>query len=626
MSRYASAYMPPRAPMPMAPQDFAAKPVPRRLEARRRWREQAWRVAAFAPAFGFTALMAVGIGTWLASEGGVGALEIAVIGLVCFTFLWVSLSVSTVAIGLLRRAIDGSRDAETPTQRGQPLHVALLIPTYNEVPWDVAGNASAMLKDLAGRAGSGDGDDRFTLFILSDTRDVDVAAQEEAAFHTLRHTYEGAIDVFYRRRAQNTDKKVGNISDWIENWGADYDAMLVLDADSLMSGAAIEHLARELAADPEAGLIQSFPLLIGSDTLFGRIQQYANGVYGWLLAEGLAAWSQREGNYWGHNAIIRTRAFADSARLPYLRGRDLILSHDFVEAGMLRRAGWSVRFLPRIAGSFEETPQTLIDYALRDRRWCQGNLQHLRLLTARGFHPISRFHLAQGAAAFLLSPAWFALIAIWSFLGAMPGATANYFSAANPLFPVWPESAPISGAAFLAVIYGMLLAPKLAGIVALATRARIRALYGGTTRFAATAAFEIACSVVYAPILMVQQSVAVIRAVLGRSAGWRPQQRGAARYGWGTTLLFHWVETLGGFGMLAGIFLGSISYWLLPIALSLALAAPLSKLSAVRVSDRRLAPLRLDTLHSLREPRIVASARTERAWLKGLLTDPIAAE
>ena len=174
--------------------------------------------------------------------------------------------------------------------------------------------------------------------------------------------------VHYRRRAENTEKKVGNISDWIENWGAAYDAMVVLDADSLMSASAIRQLAAELAADPDAGLIQSRPMLIGAQTLFGRVQQFSNSVYGWLVAEGLERWSQHEGNYWGHNAIIRTRAFADSARLPHLRcwrGKEhLLLSHDFVEAGMLRRAGWAVRLLPRVVGSYEETPQTLIDLSL----------------------------------------------------------------------------------------------------------------------------------------------------------------------------------------------------------------------------------------------------------------------
>ena len=567
---------------------------------------------------------------WLA-KGGVTALEAMVVGLVALTFIWVSLSVTTVSLGLVRRVINPCR-TKLGRDRGSAQSIALLVPIYNEVPWDVFGNASAMLKELH----QGPNKDRYTLFILSDTRDREIAEHERRAYYALRADAPDGIDVFYRQRAQNTDKKVGNLTQWIENWGAAYDAMVVLDADSLMSGAAIRQLAHELAADPEAGLIQSFPSLIGARTLFGRMQQFSNAVYGWLLAEGLAVWSQSESNYWGHNAIIRTRAFADSARLPYLRGlrgqKSLILSHDFVEAGMLRRAGWGVRFLPRSGGSYEETPQTLIDYAMRDRRWCQGNMQHLRLLAARGFHPVSRFHMLQGAVAFLLSPAWFALIVIWAMVGTMPPESISYFSAANPLQPVWPQTEGVNGLTYLAIIYAMLLMPKITATIALGLRDRTRNDYGGWLPFAGTALFEIICSILYAPILMVQQTIAVIFACLGRSGSWSPQNREGENYTWTQTLRFHWIETLCGFAMTAGILSGSISLWLCPIAFSLTLAVPLSKLSGVRISAALPRPFRLDSPQSLREPRVVRNARAERAWMKGLLTrtddtaTPMAAE
>ena len=460
-----------------------------------------------------------------------------------------------------------------------------------------------MLKELH----QGPNKDRYSLFILSDTRDPEIAEHERRAYYALRADAPDGIDVFYRQRAQNTDKKVGNLTQWIENWGAAYDAMVVLDADSLMSGAAIRQLAHELAADPEAGLIQSFPSLIGARTLFGRMQQFSNAVYGWLLAEGLAVWSQSESNYWGHNAIIRTRAFADSARLPYLRGlrgqERLILSHDFVEAGMLRRAGWGVRFLPRSGGSYEETPQTLIDYAMRDRRWCQGNM-----------------------------PAWFALILIWAMVGTMPPESISYFSAANPLQPVWPQTEGVNGLTYLAIIYAMLLMPKITATIALGLRDRTRNDYGGWLPFAGTALFEIICSILYAPILMVQQTIAGIFACLGRSGSWSPQNREGENYTWTQTLRFHWIETLCGFAMTAGILSGSISLWLCPIAFSLTLAVPLSKLSGVRISAALPRPFRLDSPQSLREPRVVRNARAERAWMKGLLTHsddtatPMAAE
>ncbi|WP_425091050.1 glucans biosynthesis glucosyltransferase MdoH [Tropicimonas sp. S265A] len=612
--------MPPLAPLPMAEQMFSRVPVPQSVPRKRRPGDHAWRLAAFGPAVAMTLWLSLAIQSWLAS-GGVTALEALVVALVALTFIWVSLSVSTATLGLTRRALAPCVTRHSRA-RGPAQSVALLVPIYNEVPWDVFGNAAAMLGELA----QGPRKDKFTLFILSDTRVPEIAEQERRAFEALRAKSPPGIEVFYRRRAQNTDKKVGNLTDWITNWGAAFEAMVVLDADSLMSGAAIRQLCHELAAHPEAGLIQSFPSLIGAETLFGRMQQFSNAVYGWLLAEGLSVWSQTEGNYWGHNAIIRTRAFADSARLPYLRGRkgrrDLILSHDFVEAGMLRRAGWAVHFLPRAGGSFEETPQTLIDYAIRDRRWCQGNMQHLRLLAARGFHPVSRFHLLQGAVAFLLSPAWFVLIMIWSLLGAMPDHPVSYFNATNPLYPVWPTEARVDGLVCLLFIYAMLLMPKITATIALGLRPRTRADYGGWGRFAGTALFEILCSIIYAPVLMVQQTIAVVHAVLGKSMSWKPQNRAGAGYGWSETFRFHVVETLIGLTMLAGIAMGAVSLWLVPIALSLALATLLSRLSGVRIAGRGMQPFRLDSPQSLREPRVVRRARVERAILRDMLLAP----
>jgi membrane glycosyltransferase len=295
------------------------------------------------------------------------------------------------------------------------MNVALLIPVYNEKTSDVFGNALAMIEDLKRTAGT---THRYTLFILSDTRDDAIAAQEVQAIAELRAIFPDGPKIYYRRRAENTDHKTGNLADWIENWGGAYEAMLILDADSLMSGAAILTLTDELSADPSAGLIQSFPQIIGARSLYGWIQQFSSSVYGSLLSEGLARWSDREGNFWGHNAIVRTQAFAACAGLPHVRSirskNAAILSHDFIEASLLRRAGWAVRFLPRLKGSYEEAPQTLIDFILRDRRWCSGNLQHLRLLRSSGFHAMSRFHLFHGAVAYLTSPAWFALLLFWS--------------------------------------------------------------------------------------------------------------------------------------------------------------------------------------------------------------------
>lgn len=614
--------MPPPAPLEMEAQDFTAAPQTR-SDGGRAPQSAIWRLAVFGPALIGTALLIYGIYGWLSGAGMTG-LEWALLSMIGTTFVWVTLSVSTVGIaiaGLLAREEAEHRAPEAVT----PMDAALLVPIYNEVPWDVFGNAAAMLDDLAARRGP----HRYTMFILSDTRDEDIALQEWQAFEQLRRT--AAFPVHYRRRAMNTDKKVGNLMDWITGWGAAYEAMLVLDADSLMSGRAIDRLSTELSADPDAGLIQTFPMLIGAETVFARLQQFSNIAYGWLLAEGLALWSRTEGNYWGHNAIIRTRAFAESAGLPYLRGRgrdDLILSHDFVEAGLLRRAGWRVRFLPRVTGSFEETPGTLIDYTLRDRRWCRGNLQHLRLLGTKGLHPVSRFHLFHGAVSYLLSPAWFILLVFWALLGKDSETNViRYFNEANPLFPDWPPAmSHIDSAVFLVIMYAMLLTPKVVGAALIAVSPPAARIFGGKRAFFTAFVTEVLLSVAYAPIMMIQQSKAVARAGFTRSEPWAPQARDAQHFPLLILLKFHWIETVLGLVLITGLTAGLISLWLLPIALSLVLAVPLSALSALNLVDRAPKSLAMNSPYTLREPGIVTRAKKARADIKAQLMLDLPAE
>ncbi|WP_299499649.1 glucans biosynthesis glucosyltransferase MdoH [uncultured Roseobacter sp.] len=609
--------MPPRAPLSMRVQDLSACPEdnPSRMS------EHAfgWRVALFVPALIATLLLVSGMHGWLAEMGMTG-LEWVLLTLIGITFIWVTLSVSTVGV-----AIAGLLARETAQTRRRsevvPMDVALLVPIYNEVPCDVFGNATAMLDDLARRGGP----HRYTLFVLSDTRDDMIAEDELRAFAALEASAPEGFAVHYRRRETNSDKKVGNLVDWITGWGAAYEAMLVLDADSLMTGRAIDRLADELSVDPRAGLIQTFPMLIGAETVFARLQQFSNIAYGWLLAEGLANWARSEGNYWGHNAIIRTKAFAASAGLPYLQGRkgkaELILSHDFVEAGLLRRAGWCVRFLPRVTGSFEETPGTLIDYVLRDQRWCRGNLQHLRLLRTAGLHPVSRYHLFHGAVSYLLSPAWFFLLVVWALLGVDSETNVvRYFNETNPLFPDWPpEMSHIDSAVFLIIMYAMLLTPKMVGAGIIALHPKATRVYGGRGAFLMAFVVEIILSIAYAPILMIQQTRAVLRALLGRSDAWVAQSRHARAYPLGTLVRFHWAETTLGLLLLSGLAAGLVSYWLIPIVVSLCLAVPLSALSAVPLSRSLPGGLRMQSPNTIREPAIVARARVERSRLRDLL-------
>lgn len=613
-------HMPAPAPLEFHIQDLGAEihaetRAAREAHYRSPW---VWRALVFGATFVGTGLLLTLLHGFFA-QNGLDSLEVVLLVIIGGTFAWIALNVASVAAAVLRRVGRGS----TPRLRrdGAPLHTALLVPIYNESPQDVFGNAAAMLADLSRRRS----DNRFSLFILSDTRGEDIAEQEWRAFEWLRSVAPDGVAVHYRRRPDNVDKKTGNLSQWIRNWGAAYDAMLVLDADSLMSGRAILDLTNALRSDPQAGLIQSFPSLIGAESLFGRVQQFSSATYGWLLAEGLALWTQNEANYWGHNAIMRTRAFAESAGLPYLtnwRGhQQMILSHDFVEAGLLRRAGWAVRFLP-VRGSFEETPATLVDYIIRDRRWCQGNMQHLRLLATRGFHPISRLHLFFGALGYLMSPAWLFLLVVWSAHGLTEMVPAGYFSELNPLYPLWPHMNTTQAISFLLFMYGILLLPKLAATAMIAAAPRLRRRFGGGRALAGGVALEIIASVLYAPIMMVQQSLAVGRIMIGRPVTWSPQRREARAIPVLALLRFHWIETALGALMIVGLWSGVVSMWLLPIALSLTLAVPLSMLSACDISRMRLRSGRLETPQSLFVPPIWARAQEARAEVQRQLEDP----
>lgn len=598
--------MPPSAPLAHPQQDLS-----------RRFRDHAapvsapdagavfWRLGTFLPAAIGTGVLLWGFLSWFAADGTSWA-EALLAMLIGAGFFWIALTFVTVLAG------SGALFSRMLPDEGpiKPLDVALLVPVHEEAPWDVFGNAAAMLERLAAAPGA----HRWSLYILSDTRDPVRAAQEEATYAAIRAGLPD-VRVWYRRRVQNTDRKVGNLAQWVAQWGGAHDAMLVLDADSLMSAQAIRSLADAMGRDTSAGLIQSFPQLIGARSLFARSQQFANSIYGVALAEGLARWTGREGNYWGHNAIIRTAAFAASAGLPHvrgLRGRDsLILSHDFVEAGLLRRAGWSVRFLPRLRGSYEETPPTLIDHVLRDRRWCRGNLQHLGLLGTRGLHALSRFHMFHGAMGYLLSPLWFLLLALWAVIGVSADRSViNYFSPENPMMPNWPEMSPINHVWLMVTMYALLLAPKLVGASALIASGTPVSRMGGTWQFTGSLLLEIAVSIAYAPILMVQQTMAVFSALTGKRFEWTPQSRNGAARPFAAVLRFHAFETLLGAVLLIGMATGFVSLWLIPIMASLFLAVPLSWMSGLDL------PGSLSTPQEVRAPLVAKRAAQWRAKLK----------
>ncbi|HLT43595.1 MAG TPA: glucans biosynthesis glucosyltransferase MdoH, partial [Luteimonas sp.] len=336
---------------------------------------------------------------WLMRGAGIGVLEGLLLALFVPLFAWIALSFMGALAGFAR--IMARRPLRLGLSNHGPLpelatRTALLVPVYNEDPRRTFAGIRAVLESViaTGKAA------HFDCFVLSDTRDPDIAAAEEGAFLALRAQLGEEIGVYYRRRRDNRERKAGNIAGWVRRFGGAFAHMLILDADSLMEGATIVRLAGAMERNQDLALIQTLPLVVNGSTVFARMQQFSGRVYGPVIAHGVAWWHGAESNYWGHNAMIRTRAFAASAGLPALQGREPfggnVLSHDFVEAALMRRDGWALHMEPGLGGSYEEGPPSLTDMLVRDRRWCQGNLQHSLVLPARGLHWISRVHLMIG--------------------------------------------------------------------------------------------------------------------------------------------------------------------------------------------------------------------------------------
>lgn len=498
--------------------------------------------------------------------GGVNALEAATFVLFMVLFAWVAFAFVSAVAGFVVGWTAPRRAADEP----QPIifhRTAILAPTYNEDPGRILSAVQAISEDLAAMGVA----ELYDVFVLSDTRNEAIAQAEATGVMRLRLKLGEASGVYYRRRPRNTDRKAGNIAEWVQRFGGDYAFMLILDADSLMTGDTIVRLTAAMEAEPKLGLLQTVPSIVNGETLFARLQQFAARAYGSMLAAGQDWWSGAEGNYWGHNAILRTRAFAESAGLPHLPGRrpfgGHIMSHDFVEAALLRRAGWAVRLDASLGGSFEEAPPTILDMTIRDRRWCQGNLQHAGVLGAAGLHWISRLHLMRGILAYVTSPLWLFLLCI--------GAG------------VWiqqsePQLGSATAAWLFALTMALLLTPKLMSATLTARDAAERRGFGGKAGFAVSMVGEMIVSALVAPVLMLMQSAAVVDVLLGRDSGWGVQQRDSGRMtrreAW-RTHRGHVVIGLAGAG-LAFTLDPAMFWWTSPVYAGLVLSAPLSALLA----------------------------------------------
>jgi membrane glycosyltransferase len=571
--------LPPEKPLAMPTQSFS-----RWSKAQERERTTRWPVPWLSRIFVFGGALALTFyGAYemyaVVSVSRTTFLQYLLLVLFTVNFSWIALAFTSAVLGfwvLLRSRGPGP----APTRLGA--RTAIVMPVYNE---STARTCAAMtaIRESVDATGLGDA---FDYFILSDTTNPDVWVAEERAFLALREEWGPGARVFYRHRPKNHHRKAGNIADFVTRWGGHYEHMLVLDADSVMTGDCIVRLAAAMEADPDSGIIQSLPLIINRNTFFARLQQFAARVYGPVIATGLAAWSGRDGNYWGHNAIIRTAAFAAYCGLPDLKGRPPfgghVLSHDFVEAALMRRAGYSVYMLPELTGSYEESPPSLIDLSARDRRWCQGNLQHMRIIGARGLKLATRQHFATGIMGYLASPFWLAQLVVGIVLVLQSQLVRpEYFTQEFHLFPAWPRFDAERALALFALTMGILLAPKAFGLILTLWRSADRRQSGGGFRLVVSALIEVILSALLAPIMMVIQSGSVFNILLGRDAGWQPQRRDDGSIPFRDIVRRHrWQVLLGLFtGVSAFLIATSLFAWMSPTILGLVLAIPLSWLS-----------------------------------------------
>jgi membrane glycosyltransferase len=293
---------------------------------------------------------------------------------------------------------------------------AVVMPVYNEDSVKTCARIEAIYRSIEATGHL----ESFDFFILSDTRDLDLWVMEETSWTNLCRRLGGFGRIYYRRRKTNENRKAGNIGDFVRTWGGGYESMLVLDADSLMDGADIVTMTRVMEDYPRLGILQTPPKLIRGSSVFTRLQQFAMRLYGPLFIRGLNFWQLAGGSYWGHNALIRLKPFSEFCELPALPGREpfggRILSHDFVEAALMVAEGWEVWLAWDIEGTYEEAPPTLVDHLIRDRRWMQGNLQHLWLIFARKLPFPTRMHLFMGIMAYLGSPLWFLFLILGTWI------------------------------------------------------------------------------------------------------------------------------------------------------------------------------------------------------------------
>jgi membrane glycosyltransferase len=545
----------------------------------------------------FAGLVAATIGAmiWLMivalSGDGFGLVDLILTALFAVILPWTVIGFWNAVIGLaIMRCCADPSAAVTPVAgriRGdEPVtaSTAILLCIRNEAPERLIRNVEPMLDGLVA-AGAGE---RFHLYVLSDTGHADTAAAEAMMFGALAARWQGAIAITYRRRTDNTGFKAGNVHDFCERWGGEHDFAVTLDADSFMPAEAMLRMVRIMQADPKLGILQGLVVGLPSTSAFARLFQFGMRLSMRSYTLGSAWWQGDCGPYWGHNAVLRLKPFIDHCRIPpQPRGRlgGHILSHDQIEAVLMRRAGYEVRVLAEDELGWEENPPTLIEFIRRDLRWCEGNMQYWPFVRLPGLKLVSRYQLALAMLMFLGSPAWIGLLLV----GVLALA-----SSAEPAEMVRPDA----GLALLVFVPVMWFAPQLTTLIDILLSAKARRSYGGTARVLPSAAVEILFTMMLCPIMWFGHTMFLIGLSMGRRIGWGGQMRDDHVVPAAMAAEFLWPHTL--LGLTAVALLATTYPAAIPVALYIAggplLAIPLAVLTALPAVGRSFARIGIGRL------------------------------
>jgi membrane glycosyltransferase len=501
-------------------------------------------------------------------------------------FLLISIGCMHGIYGFILRALG---DSDQITRLGdyhakgiEGVSTAIVFPIYGESVARVFEGLQATYLSLE-RTGQLE---RFDFFILSDSRDPDKWVEEERRWCELVRELDALGRIYYRRRISNESKKSGNVRDFLNTWGKRYRYFIVFDADSVMRGETVVDLVKLMETHPHVGLIQTVPALVNAESLFGRIQQFTNRLYAPVFISGLNFWAQGFGNYWGHNAIIRTDAFMQSCDLPSLPGSKpfggQILSHDFVEAALLLKDNWQVWFANELEGSYEEAPQGILENARRDRRWCQGNLQHSMVLLARGLRGISRIHLLLGIFGYLASPLWLLFLLTFNWALWFRKHTGLSDITVRGFTPFIKLSGTEHAFLIFMICMAVLFLPKVLSLIDLALDSSRRSAFGGLRRATLSVVAETAFSSLHAPLQMLWHSRFVVTILSGTGVNWGPQKRDADGIAWQEALRRHWGHTA--VGLVWGTWVWRLDHptfwWFTPVLAGMILSIPLSILTS----------------------------------------------